>query len=476
MRGAPKFPQPMMLEFLWRAGQRLKDQRYFGLVELSLARMCEGGIYDHLGGGFSRYSVDERWLVPHFEKMLYDNALILELLALANARSGNELFSVRAHETVAWLSREMTTPQGAFCASLDADSEGEEGKFYVWSQAELAQVLGREDAGFFAAHYDVTPEGNFESHNILNRLKSVPRSTEDEIRLAALRTMLLSARAKRVRPGLDDKVLADWNGLMIAALVRAGVMLDQPAWIAMAARAFIFIAAHMTRGDRLGHSWRNNKLLFPGLASDHAAMIGAALMLYEATGESEYLERALTWQGAFDRHYSNHDTGGYFLTADDAEGLVVRPSATTDDATPNANALAAQNLIRLAVVSGQDAWREQADRLIGGILSRAGNNLFAYLALLNALDLRLRGAEIIIAGQDTRAEELLTAARKLPFTDRIVVRAVEPLRAPHPAQEKIAHRIGAGGESAAFICIGETCSLPVTQPQSIAETVTGVRG
>src|SRR5436305_1113883 len=327
-------------------------------------------------GGTSRYSVDERWLVPHFEKMLYDNALILELLALANARSGNELFSVRAHETVAWLSREMTTPQGAFCASLDADSEGEEGKFYVWSQAELAQVLGREDAGFFAAHYDVTPEGNFESHNILNRLKSVPRSTEDERRLAALRTMLLSARAKRVRPGLDDKVLADWNGLMIAALVRAGVMLDQPAWIAMAARAFIFIAAHMTRGDRLGHSWRNNKLLFPGLASDHAAMIGAALMLYEATGESEYLERALTWQGAFDRHYSNHDTGGYFLTADDAEGLVVRPSATTDDATPNANALAAQNLIRLAVVSGQDAWREQADRLIGGILSRAGNNLF----------------------------------------------------------------------------------------------------
>src|SRR5256714_6539876 len=201
MLGAPKFPQPMMLEFLWRAGQRLKDQRYFGLVELSLARMCEGGIYDHLGGGFSRYSVDERWLVPHFEKMLYDNALILELLALAHARSGNELFSARAHETVAWLSREMMTAQGAFCASLDADSEGEEGKFYVWSQAELAQVLGREDAAFFAAHYDVSPAGNFEGHNILNRLKPLPRSTEDERRLAALRAKLLAARARRVRPG-----------------------------------------------------------------------------------------------------------------------------------------------------------------------------------------------------------------------------------------------------------------------------------
>src|SRR6516225_1554188 len=234
MRGAPKFPQPMMLEFLWRAGLRLKDERYFGLVELSLARMCEGGIYDHLGGGFSRYSVDERWLVPHFEKMLYDNALILELLALASARSGNALFRTRAEETVAWLAREMTTRDGAFCASLDADSEGEEGKFYVWSRIEIADALGEKDAAFFASYYDVTPDGNFEGHNILNRLEHVPRSEEDEGRLAALRTKLLEARTKRVRPGLDDKVLADWNGLMIAALAHAGIALDEPAWIAMA--------------------------------------------------------------------------------------------------------------------------------------------------------------------------------------------------------------------------------------------------
>src|SRR6266849_1869228 len=187
MRGAPKFPQPMMLEFLWRAGQRLNDKRYFGAVELSLARMCEGGIYDHLGGGFSRYSVDERWLTPHFEKMLYDNALLLELLALAYRRSANELFRTRAHETVAWLEREMTTGEGAFCASLDADSEGEEGKFYVWSPAEIEAVLGQADAGFFAANYDVSAEGNFEDHNILNRLRHLPRSTVDEHRLAPLR-------------------------------------------------------------------------------------------------------------------------------------------------------------------------------------------------------------------------------------------------------------------------------------------------
>src|SRR4029079_8480520 len=200
MRGAPKFPQPIMLEFLWRAGRRTKDARYFALVELSLARMCEGGIYDHLGGGLARYSVDERWLVPHFEKMLYDNALLLPLLALAYQRSGNTLFRTRAEETVDWLAREMTTPEGAFCASLDADSEGEEGKFYVWTPAEIGAVLGQEDASFFAEHYDVTESGNFEGHNILNRLKSLPRSIEDEQRLAQMRQKLLEVRGRRVRP------------------------------------------------------------------------------------------------------------------------------------------------------------------------------------------------------------------------------------------------------------------------------------
>src|ERR1700719_2288787 len=358
MRGAPKFPQPMMLEFLWRTGARRNDERYFALVEISLARMCEGGIYDHLGGGFSRYSVDERWLTPHFEKMLYDNALLLELLGLAWQRSGNELFRTRARETVAWLSREMTTPEGAFCASLDADSEGEEGKFYVWSLAEIIRLLGIEDGTFFAEAYGVTPQGNFEGHNILNRLNDLPRSMgrskKEEERLAGLRQKLLAARDQRVRPGLDDKVLADWHGLMIAALANAGALLEEPDWIAMAARAFAFIAREMTRGDRLGHSWREGRLLFPGLASDFAAMIKAALALHEATGERGYLEQALAWQRAFDRHHGNPDTGGYFLTADDAEGLVVRPNSTLDAATPNPNAVAAQSLVRLAFYSGRD--------------------------------------------------------------------------------------------------------------------------
>src|SRR6266581_719608 len=471
IRGAPKFPQSMMLEFLWRAGERTNNNRRFAAVELTLARICEGGIYDHLGGGFSRYSVDERWLVPHFEKMLYDNALLLELLAVAYLRSRNDLFRRRARETVAWLTREMTTPEGAFCASLDADSEGEEGKFYVWSLDEVTSALGSDDAAFFAAHYDVTAEGNFEGHNILNRLKHIPRSMEDEQRLAPLREKLLSLREKRVRPGLDDKTLADWNGLMIAALVNAGLALDEPLWLEMAARAFLFIDANMAHGDRLGHSWRAGKLLIPGLASDHAAMIRAALALHEATGEQAYLERALAWQATLDRHYANAENGGYFLTADDAAGLVVRPNSTSDDATPNPNALAAQNLIRLALFIGQHAWRDKADRLFEGMAASAGENLYAHLALLNALDLRLRGAEIVVAGEGARANDLLAAARKLAFFDRVVLRASPALAPEHPAHDKV----DVAAQSAAFICVGETCSLPVREPDAIAEAVRAAR-
>src|SRR5499433_187992 len=241
-RGAPKFPQATLFECLWRAGLRTGEDRYFAAVEITLDHICEGGIYDHIGGGFGRYSVDERWLVPHFEKMLYDNAQLLELLAIAYRRTGKDLYRRRAYETVGWLAREMTTEEGAFSASLDADSEGEEGKFYVWSKSEIIELLGADDGEFFARHYDVTDAGNFEGHNILNRLKNVPRSAADETRLSGLRANLLRARSQRVRPGLDDKVLVDWNGLMIAALVNAGIILDQPIWLAMAEQSFDFIA------------------------------------------------------------------------------------------------------------------------------------------------------------------------------------------------------------------------------------------
>jgi len=473
LRGAPKFPQAMMLEFLWRAGQRTGEARYFNAVEFTLERICQGGIYDHLGAGFSRYSVDERWLVPHFEKMLYDNALLLELLALAYQRSGKELFRTRARETVDWLTREMTIPDGAFCASLDADSEGEEGKFYVWSAAEIREILGADDAEFFAAHYDVTPEGNFEGHTILNRLNDLDGSPGNEPRLAEVRRKLLAVRDSRVRPGLDDKILADWNGLMITGLVTAAITLQEPTWLQQAARAFLFVDGKMSHGERLGHSWRDGRLLFPGLASDHANMIRAALALHEATGEGGYLERAIEWQATLDRHYANPDTGGYFLTANDAEGLVVRPNSTADEATPNPNAVAAQNLVRLAFYTGQDAWRAQADKLFDGLLPIANENLFMHVTLLNALDLRLRAAEIVVVGSPPQADPLVKAALELPALDRIVLRAssAQALPPSHPAQEQVRAAKGA----AAFICVAEICSLPVTGPDEIPRTLAQMR-
>ncbi|HWC92112.1 MAG TPA: thioredoxin domain-containing protein, partial [Pseudolabrys sp.] len=391
------------------------------------------------------------------------------------------LFAERARETIGWLVREMTTKEGAFAASLDADSEGEEGKFYVWSLAEVEAALGA-DAADFAAQYDVSAGGNFEGHNILNRLNSLPRNTAagsgpgaDAARLAMLRGKLLEIRGKRVRPGLDDKVLADWNGLMIAALVNAAVILEEPSWLPLARRAFDFIAANMTRGDRqnsrLGHSWRDGKLLFPGLASDFAAMIRAALALFEATGERVLLDQALAWQRALDAHYADADSGGYYLTADDAGDLLLRPHSTADDATPNPNAVAAGNLVRLAALTGDHAWREKADRLLEGILAAQSRNLFGHVALLNALDLRLRAAEIVCVGAD--AERFAQAALKLPYLTRIVLRAASPadLPASHPAQDKLKAAPG----SAAFVCVGETCSLPVTDPALIKDAVAAMR-
>jgi uncharacterized protein YyaL (SSP411 family) len=468
LKGAPKFPQASIFEFLWRAGERTGEARFFAAVELTLRQMSEGGIYDHLGGGFSRYSVDERWLVPHFEKMLYDNAQLLELLALAFLRTGNPLFRDRAVETVGWLRREMMTDGGAFASSLDADSEGQEGKFYVWSANEIEQELGPTDAEFFAAHYDVGSGGNFEGQTILNRLKTPPRNSDDEKRLAVLRDKLFAARAKRIRPGLDDKVLADWNGLMIAALANAGAALGKDEWVELAARAFRFVAESMTKGDRLGHSARGGRLTFPGLSLDYAATIRAAIALHQATGEGAYLNRAVAWAAALERHHADADTGGYFLTADDAAGLIMRPAQTRDDAVPNPNGLMAQNLIRLAVLTGDDAYRARADRLFDGLIPFAMQNLLIHTTLLSALDLRLRHAEIVAVG--ARAEEFAEAALRLPFLARTVARAKDAaaLPAQHPARAMLA---SAPAEGAVFVCQGERCSLPATDPTKIAELI-----
>lgn len=469
LRGAPKFPQCAMLEFLWRAGARSGDERFFTTSNLALTRISQGGIYDHLGGGYARYSVDDRWLVPHFEKMLYDNAQLLDLLALDYARSKTPLYRQRAVETVGWLVREMTTPEGAFASSLDADSEGEEGKFYVWSQSEIEQLLGSDDATLFAAKYDVTRDGNFEGHTILNRLLSNDDTPTEAEQLAAMRAILLRARAKRIRPGLDDKVLADWNGLMIAALAHAATAFAEPRWLAIARKAFDFIATSMTRDGRLGHSWRAGQLLIPALASDYAAMIRAALALYEATGEPALLQQATAWQQSLDTHYADAEHGGYYLTADDAEGLIVRPHSTVDDAIPNHVGLIAQNLVRLATLTGESRRRTQIDALFAKLLPVASENIFGHLSLLNALDLYLTGAEIVVVGEGATADVLLDAARQLPHATSIVshVPRADALPADHTARAKA----DAVQDAAAFVCRNRSCSLPVTTAHDLTHLV-----
>jgi uncharacterized protein YyaL (SSP411 family) len=473
LQGAPKFPNPIVLEYLARYARRTGDAEARKRVLLTLERIALGGIHDHLGGGFARYSVDERWLAPHFEKMLYDNAQLLELYALYGAEGGIHapLFRFAAEGIVAWLEREMVTPEGAFASSLDADSEGVEGKFYVWSLDEIRDVLG-ENSAMFAAHYDVSEHGNWEETNILNRLRSGWSDDPSlEARLAAGREKLLARRAGRVRPGLDDKVLADWNGLMMTALVRAALALDRHEWIEIAIRAFRFVAEMMCRGDRLGHSWRAGQLIFPGFALDHAAMMRAALALYEATGELAYLQRARAWRDVLLRDYLVTQTGVLAMTAADADPLVIRPRPSHDDAVPNANGVFAEALVRLAALTGAEEDRRRADEALSTLSGLAAGAPLGHTTILNALDLHLRGLTVVVADETDGA--LARAALRLPYLERTVspVADAGALAPDHPAKSAAS---GAGPR--AFVCAGMRCSLPVRTPEALTCTAAEMLG
>jgi len=468
-RGAPKFPQAGLIELLWRAGERTGDPRYTDAALTTLRAICQGGIYDHVGGGFARYSTDERWLAPHFEKMLYDNAQLLALLAQAAVATGEPLFRRRAEETVAWLRREMTTA-GAFAASIDADSEGHEGRFYVWTLDEITAVLGPEEGAFFAAAYDITAEGNWEGVSIPNRIGRHFPSPGDEDRLARSRARLLAARARRIRPALDDKILADWNGLMIAALTDAGALLDHPEWIALADDAYRFIMTTLRRDGRLAHSWRDGKAVWPGLATDHAAMAKAALALHAATADPRYLADAEALADTLRRHYWNDAEPGYYLSADDAEALIIRPRSLTDEATPSATAVMAQNLIRLWRLTGREIYRDDADAIIAAAGDAIAGNLFATAGLLNALDLRLGATDVvIIAPPGTDPTPMHQAARAAATPNLVLAlhRDATRLPPPHPAHGKQAF----DGKVTAYVCRGEACSLPVTEPAALAPLI-----
>lgn len=464
--GAPKFPNPPILEFVLRHARRTGDGTARARVLLAFERMALGGIHDHLGGGFARYSVDARWLVPHFEKMLYDNAQLLELYAVAYAETKRPLFRDATEGIVAWLEREMTLPGGAFASSLDADSEGEEGRFYVWSAGEIREVLG-QDADLFGKVYDVTEAGNWEGTTILNRLIAGEAPPATEARLKDMRARLLERRAGRIRPGLDDKVLADWNGLMIAALVRAAPLLDHPEWLDLARKAYRFIRESMGRDGRLGHSWRGGSLIFPGFALDHAAMIRAALALHEVTAEDAYLRDAETWRDILLAEYMVPDTGVLAMTAMGADPLVVRPQPTQDDAVPNANGVFVEALVRLAQITGRQADHRRAEEVLSRLLGVARSAPLGHTSILNALDLHLRGVGILITG--TQAEALREAALRLPYLDRSVRLVADAgiLDEHHPAKAFAAASAGAQ----ALICAGMRCSLPVSEPASLRERV-----
>ncbi len=473
IQGAPKFPQASLLAFLWRAGLRYGLSPCLEAVDNTLAHICQGGIYDHLGGGFARYTVDAHWLVPHFEKMLYDNAQLVDLMTELWRERRTPLYADRIAETVGWLLREMVAEGGGFAASFDADSEGEEGKFYVWSKDEIEDVLGPDDAALFARVYDVTGEGNWEGHVILNRLGSLDLLSDgEEERLAAMRAKLLERRAKRVRPGWDDKVLADWNGLMIAALAKAAQTFYRQDWLEAALRAYRFVRDTMGSEDgRLIHARRAGEGRAPAIATDYANMIAAALRLYQATGDDPYLDDAERWTGILDEHYWSEDLGGYFLTADDTADVIVRTRAAHDDATPNANATMLSNLVALWLLTGDNAHQARAEATLRAFLADVARNLVAHTGMLSgSLDVLAPRQVVIVAPQGEASAESLTNAlstASLPGAIVQIVRDANAIPTGSPAAGKTAR----GGKATAYVCVGTTCAPPATSAKTLLKTI-----
>ena len=472
IRGAPKFPQFSFLNLVWRLGIRLGDKSACEAVTHTLDNICQGGIYDHLAGGFARYCVDERWLVPHFEKMLYDNALLVELMTEVWRETGSHLLKARVAETIEWILRDMTTAGGAFSSSYDADSEGEEGKFYVWSLAEVTEVLGEEAGRRFAAVYDVTSGGNFEGHNILNRLgSSLPLTEPEGLQLAEARAKLLARRTKRVPPGFDDKVLADWNGLTIAALAKAGNVFGRPEWIEMAEKAFDVVCAKLGKGDRLSHSYRAGKAQTPGVASDYANMIRAALRLYAASGQGDRLEQARRWTATLDAHHWM-DHAGYSTSADDTHDVIVRLRSASDDATPNANAVMGCNLVALYLLTSEVRYLARAEALAAVFSNDVGQAALGHTGMLAArMDLLSPLQVVVIDGPG--GEAMRRAANGVSLDGAVELHA--SASPSFPDGSPLHGKTAIEGKATAYVCAGTTCSLPITQPDKLRETLLASR-
>jgi uncharacterized protein YyaL (SSP411 family) len=472
---APKFPRPPLLELLARAYRRTGDAATLEMLERTLRKMAAGGIDDQLGGGFHRYSTDARWRVPHFEKMLYDNALLASTYLTAYQLTGRREYGEVARTTLDYLDREMSDPSGGFWSATDADSLAPDGRlvegwFFTWTQEELRAVLGPERSAVAAACFGVTEAGDLEGRSVLH----VAEATAGEARppperCEEVRRPLLAARARRPAPRRDDKVVAAWNGLAVSAFARGALVLDEPRYAVRAARALTLLLGRMSPGGQLLRSWRGGRAGQPGTLEDLALVAQGALDLFEVTQEAGWLQAAVGLQRAIERRFRD-PAGGYFLSADDAEPLISREKPSYDGPVPSGNAVAALNQLRLAELTGDPTWRRTAVATLQAFAGRLdGDTTPAMLAAVDfASDAPLEIVLVAPAGGDARA--LLDVVRRSYVPNRVLVSAVDgPDLARRARQVPLLQgRRALGGQATAYVCRASVCRLPTADPATLA--------
>ncbi|MDP8923876.1 MAG: thioredoxin domain-containing protein [Chloroflexota bacterium] len=475
--GAPKFPQPMNLELLLRAHARTGNERTLDAVRLTLDKMALGGIYDQLGGGFHRYSVDAVWLVPHFEKMLYDNAQLARVYLQGYLVTRRPLYLRIVEETLAYVEREMTHPRGGFFSTQDADSEGEEGKFFVWTPDEVAPLLGVEDARLFSAYFDITPGGNFEHRNILHVTDSVDsvaaRLGVPAERLQQVidrgRRVLFEARERRVKPGRDEKVLTAWNGMMLRAFAEAAAALDRADYRDVAVRNATFITEELWRDGRVLRTWKDGQAKLNGYLEDYANLIDGLVATYEATFDPRWIEQAIRIADVMLEQFADEEHGGFYDTGRGHEQLVARPKDVFDNATPSGNSVAADALQRLALLTGEERYRQAAEGALRLLATTAAQHPTGFGRLLSAVDFALGSPkEIAVIGQPDAADTLrLLRVVFDRFLPNRVVAAAAPGAIP-PSIPLLEGRDARDGRATAYVCQNYTCQAPVTSPEELA--------
>jgi uncharacterized protein len=473
----PKFPPAMSLDFLLRQYQRSGNAAILADVELTLEKMAKGGIYDQLGGGFHRYSVDERWLVPHFEKMLYDNALLSRLYIDGWLVTGKELYRRVALETLDYVSREMTDESGGFYSTQDADSEGEEGKFFVWTPQEVEALLGPEDAPLFCRYFDISSLGNFEGHNILHvdlepgvvaRLFNVTPERLIEV-IERGRRILFDEREKRVKPGRDEKMLTAWNALMLRSFAEAARAFGSDEYAAVAGRNAEFLIRVMSYRTedgalRLLRTHKDGKSRLNGYLEDYAYLADALLSLYEATFDIRWFNDARALVDSMIDSFWDKEHGTFYFTSDDHEALITRTKDVYDNATPSGNSVAAEVLLRLALFTGEAEYRKKAEAVIGAVKELAVRSPNGFGRLLSAMDLAIGPSlEIAIIGEKESSEvkSMLKVINETYQPNKVV--ALGPAR----GIELLAHRELVDGKPVAYVCRDFVCDAPVTDPEAL---------